>query len=123
VQLERISLICDDLERVARFWQDEFGLVGQWTTDPLTPERQVLVIGDGPAAPIEYVWFPGQPGDRGSGDLRRLDLRVGADVWQRLEARIGSGPVDRLPDGRLAVLEPHTGLLIACRLAPAGPPG
>jgi catechol 2,3-dioxygenase-like lactoylglutathione lyase family enzyme len=115
VQLQRISLVCDDLERVARFWLDTFGLEGWPGGDPYNPERQVLLIGDAAAPFLEYVRFPGQPGDRGSGDLRRLDLGVPPAVWERLLSGVGSGYIDPLPDGRMAVLEPHSGLLIVCR--------
>jgi catechol 2,3-dioxygenase-like lactoylglutathione lyase family enzyme len=120
MHLERISLVCDDLTQAAAFWQDVFGLSGRLGTDPVNPERQVLRIAAGGEDFLEYVWFPGQPGDRGSGDLRRIDLVVGPAVRDRLVALIGAGPVDRLPDGRLAVLERQTGLLIVCRVPDGG---
>jgi catechol 2,3-dioxygenase-like lactoylglutathione lyase family enzyme len=113
--MERLSLVCDDLDGAARFWRDTFGLVGRLTGDPLNSERTVLEIGGASGSILEYVWFPGQPGDRGDGDLRRLELAVAGDVWQRLGTAVGAGACDLLPDGRIAVLEPATGLLIVCR--------
>jgi hypothetical protein len=115
VRLERISMVCDDLDRAAQFWQETFGLIGRRTGDPLNGERTVLAIGDADRPVLEYVWFPGQPGDRGDGDLRRLELAVSGEVWDRLRAAVGAGPVDLLPDGRIAVLETLAGLLIVCR--------
>lgn len=109
MRIGRISLVCDDLEAMAAFWRDSLGLIGRDGVDPLHPERRLLIIDLGTDASLEYVWFPGLPGDRGSGDLRRLEFSdPDPGVWQRLQGVAQSLP---LPGAPLAVLEP-TGVLL-----------
>lgn len=123
MSIQRLSFVCDDLAGMARFWQATFGIVAIPTTDDLVPERQGLLVPVSPGCGVEYLCFPGMPGDRGSGDLRRLDLQIGDPArWAALRAavRAGSqaGTGDTLPDGRIAVLDP-SGLLLVC----SGPTG
>lgn len=117
-RLMSVSLVCDDLEAMARFWQSAFDFPQQWRTDPLAPERQLLVIDVGQGA-VEYSHVDGQPAERGSGDLRRLALIVdGAADWSRLAARLDRAGAALLPPRDRLILDPG-GLLIHVQ----GPPG
>lgn len=110
----RISFVCDDLVRMARFWLDTCGIVAEPVDDPLAPERQGIAVRLSAGCILEYTCFPGLPGDRGSGDLRRIELVVDdPDVWARLQQAPASGGGDVMPDGRVAILDP-VGLLLVC---------
>lgn len=112
--LASVSLVCDDLEAMAQFWQTAFGFPQRWRADPIDPERQLLQIDVGTGA-VEYSFFAGQPGERGSGDLRRLDLAVDDPAgWASLADRLDrAGAATLGPRARL-ILDP-AGLMIHVR--------
>lgn len=112
--LASVSLVCDDLEAMARFWQTAFDFPQRWTTDPIDPERQLLQIDLGSGA-VEYSFFAGQPGERGSGDLRRLDLVVDDPAsWPDLVARLDRHGAAALNTNARLILDP-AGLMIHVR--------
>lgn len=112
--LAAVSLVCDDLAAMARFWQAAFDFPVRWRTDPIAPERQLLQVDLGAGA-VEYSRFAGQPGERGSGDLRRLDLVVDDPAsWSSLADRLDRAGAATLGARARLILDP-AGLMIHVR--------
>lgn len=110
MEISSLTIACNDLDAAERFWAEAFGLPARRSHDLLAPERELLHVPVGDAH-LEYFRFPGMPTERGSGDVLRLDVRVPAEDWPPLAARLDAFGAAGLSATSRVLLDPG-GLMI-----------